>query len=130
YSVSLFINFYTVVSNRVYFELTVSTSEADTPRCFLFLCPVADFRTGKSSLKWPDCPAYWSRDESGAERLTLEDAIRLGFPSFHLYTEVRGYSWDASVYAGIRQFHQAKGFDPNSQDVAQHLRHKLYRASG
>jgi hypothetical protein len=41
--------------------------------------------------------------------------------------EVWGKSWDASVYTGLRQFHQAKGFDPDSQDVARHLGQPLYQ---
>ncbi|KAJ6512482.1 hypothetical protein C8R45DRAFT_856664 [Mycena sanguinolenta] len=107
----------------------MSNSEA-APKGFLFLCPPKHFRTGRSSLKWPDCPAYWSLDASGAERLTPEDATNLGFPSFQLSTEVIGKSWDDSVYAGLRQFHRAKGFDPDSQDLARHLGDKLYRLSG
>ncbi|KAJ7755486.1 hypothetical protein B0H16DRAFT_715739 [Mycena metata] len=38
-------------------------------------------------------------------------------------------SWDASVYAGLRKFHRAKGFDPDSQDVARHLGYPLYQVS-
>ncbi|KAF7377138.1 hypothetical protein MSAN_00132900 [Mycena sanguinolenta] len=38
--------------------------------------------------------------------------------------------WDANVYNGLRQFHQAKGFDPNSQDLVRHLGWPLYRLSG
>ncbi|KAJ7340564.1 hypothetical protein DFH08DRAFT_811782 [Mycena albidolilacea] len=64
-----------------------------------------------------------------AERLSSEDAASLGFPTTQLSTLVVGCSWDASVYAGIRQFHQAKGFDPESQDVAQHLGRPLYELS-
>ncbi|KAJ7111773.1 hypothetical protein C8R44DRAFT_882828 [Mycena epipterygia] len=37
--------------------------------------------------------------------------------------------WDASVYAGLRQFHRAKGFDPESQDVARLLGHPLFQIS-
>ncbi|KAJ7107486.1 hypothetical protein C8R44DRAFT_597450, partial [Mycena epipterygia] len=65
--------------------------------------------------------AYWSLDPSGAQSLTPEEADRLGFPSIKASTEVRTRSWDASVYAGLRKFHEAKGFDPDSQDVARHL---------
>ncbi|KAF7374238.1 hypothetical protein MSAN_00306700 [Mycena sanguinolenta] len=118
-----------VVVYEIHFQLSVSTTEGDIPPGFLFLCPSRHFQTRESSFKWPDCPAYWSLDPSGAERLTSEDAISLGFPSFQLFTEIKGYSWDASVYAGIHQFHQAKGFDPGSQDVARHLGHKLYQVS-
>jgi hypothetical protein len=51
----------------------------------------------------------------------MEDATALGFPTISLSTKIQGYSWDASVYAGLRQFRQAKGFDPDNQDVARHL---------
>ncbi|KAJ6462959.1 hypothetical protein C8R45DRAFT_524997 [Mycena sanguinolenta] len=118
-----------VVSDCINFELTISTGEA-APKGFLFLCPPQHFKTGQSSLKWPECAAYWSLDQSGAGQLTPEDAANLGFPSFVLSTNIRGFSWDASVYAGLRQFHKAKSFDPDSKDVARHLGHKLYELSG
>ncbi|KAJ7448414.1 hypothetical protein FB451DRAFT_1289209 [Mycena latifolia] len=43
---------------------------------------------------------------------------------------VEGYSWDGSVYTGLRQFHQGKGFDADSQDVARQLGYPLYQLSG
>ncbi|KAJ6512465.1 hypothetical protein C8R45DRAFT_778558, partial [Mycena sanguinolenta] len=89
--------------------------------------PMEDFQTGQSSFKWQEHPAYWPLDPSGAEQLTLEDATSLGFASFQLSMELEAFSWDASVYAGIREFHKAKGFDPDSQDVARHLGDKLYQ---
>ncbi|KAJ7455174.1 hypothetical protein FB451DRAFT_984505, partial [Mycena latifolia] len=70
---------------------------------------------------------YWSLDPSGVERMSLEEAEQLGFPSFELEMKYQGWSWDESVYNGIRQFHQAKGFDPDSQDVALELGHPLFR---
>ncbi|KAF7374230.1 hypothetical protein MSAN_00305800 [Mycena sanguinolenta] len=118
-----------VLVEQIYFNLSVSTTEAIPPG-FLFLCPPHHFQTEECSFKWPDCPAYWSLDPSGTERLTSEEATNLGFPSFSLSTRVMGVSWDASVYAGLRQFHKGKGFDPDSQDVAQHLGHELYQLSG
>jgi hypothetical protein len=56
----------------------------------------------------------------------VEDATALAFPSISLSTKIDGWSWDGSVYAGLRQFHQAKGFDPDSQDIARHLEEPLY----
>jgi hypothetical protein len=44
-----------------------------------------------------------------------------------LNTMVATNSWDADVYAALRQFHRAKGFDPDSQDVAQHLGYPLFQ---
>ncbi|KAJ7721789.1 hypothetical protein B0H16DRAFT_1790311, partial [Mycena metata] len=96
---------------------------------YLFLCPTTDFKTGSSSFRWPECPAYWSLDPSGLDRLSTEEATQLGFPSFQLTTRVHRDSRDASVYAGLWQFHRAKGFDPESQDVARHLREPLYKIS-
>ncbi|KAJ7775408.1 hypothetical protein B0H16DRAFT_1249647, partial [Mycena metata] len=82
------------------------------PAGFLFLCPKEDFRTGRTSFRWPNRAAYWSLDSEGLEGLSMEEAEQLGFPPFQLITEVVGKSWDASVYAGLRKFHRAKGFDP------------------
>ncbi|KAJ7679565.1 hypothetical protein DFH06DRAFT_944835, partial [Mycena polygramma] len=64
---------------------------------------------------------YWSLEPSGAHPLSREEAMELGFPTLQLRTEVEGFSWDSSVYAGLAKFHQAKGFDPYSQDVARHV---------
>jgi hypothetical protein len=61
-----------------------------------------------------------------AQRLSTQDAYNLGFPSLGLSTVILGRSWDASVYAALRQFHQAKGFDPDS---ARYLGHPLYELS-
>ncbi|KAJ7238637.1 hypothetical protein C8J57DRAFT_1023262, partial [Mycena rebaudengoi] len=73
---------------------------------------------------------YWSLDTSGARRLGSEEAERLGFPSFTLRMTVRTTSWDDLVYACIREFHQAKGFDPYSQDVARELGYPLFKIRG
>ncbi|KAJ6459474.1 hypothetical protein C8R47DRAFT_1226611 [Mycena vitilis] len=111
----------------VSFDLDISTPSLDPPKGFLFLSLAEHFQVGPSSFKWPDCPAYWSLDPSGIDRLSTEDATRLGFPSIELSIRISLSSWDASIYAGLRQFHQAKGFDPDSQDVARHLGHPLYQ---
>ncbi|KAJ7111861.1 hypothetical protein C8R44DRAFT_882906 [Mycena epipterygia] len=59
----------------------------------------------------------------------MEEATQLGFPSIQWTTEIDAVYWDTSVYAGLRQFHQGKGFDPESQDVAVHLGEPLYQVS-
>ncbi|KAJ7035443.1 hypothetical protein C8F04DRAFT_530346 [Mycena alexandri] len=115
--------------HQVEFEITVGTVSEDAPPSYLFLCPTTNFQTGPLSFSWPDCPAYWSLDPSGLDRLTAEETTQLGFPSLRLTTQVHGYFWDTSVYAGLRQFHQAKGFDPESQDVARHMGYPLYQLS-
>jgi hypothetical protein len=53
----------------------------------------------------------------------------LGFPAIEFKMVVEGLSWDASVYEGIRQLHEAKGFDPHSQEVAIELGWPLLQVS-
>ncbi|KAF7337292.1 hypothetical protein MSAN_02281800 [Mycena sanguinolenta] len=100
------------------------------PEGYLFICPPQDLRTGTelhvNSYQWPACPAYWSLDPSGADRLSPEDARMLGFPPIHIETFVQGKSWERSVYKGLRRFHEGKGFDPESREVARQLGYPLF----
>jgi hypothetical protein len=114
---------------KILFQLTISEPSNALPEGYLFLCPAEDFQVGPNLYRWPDCPAYWSLDPSGTNRLTLEDARNAGFPSFDMMTGIQVISWDESVYAGTRQVHEAKGYDPYSQDVARHLGRPLYQLS-
>ncbi|KAJ7046309.1 hypothetical protein C8F04DRAFT_1063920 [Mycena alexandri] len=113
----------------VEFTMDIQRATEEPSTGYLFVCPASHFRIGPVSFKWPDCPAYWSFDSSGSERLSPDEATRLGFPSLKLATRVGPYSWDTSVYAGLRQFHTGKGFDPDSQDVARHLDYPLFQIS-
>jgi len=117
-----------VVVNTLYFEFVISATTTAL-KGFLFLCPAKDFQTGPASFAWPECPAYWSLDPLGVERLSTKDVTDLGFPSIRLSMRIEGISWDTSIYAGIRQFHEDKGFDPDTQDVARYLGHPLYQLS-
>ncbi|KAF7337011.1 hypothetical protein MVEN_02137700 [Mycena venus] len=121
---------YALVEEIVFEIVIASAITAEPPEGFLFLCPPEDFHIGLASFRWPDCPAYWALDPLGTERLSMEDATGLGFPLILLSTRIEGSSWDAGVYAGLRQFHEANGFDPESLDVAMHLGHELYEFSG
>ncbi|KAJ7509060.1 hypothetical protein B0H11DRAFT_1901825 [Mycena galericulata] len=80
-------------------------------------------------MKRPECPAYWSLDPFGCERLSPNEASELGFPSFEWKRSIYFRSWDERVYAGLSQFHAAKGLDPYSQDIARHLGCSLYKLS-
>ncbi|KAJ7160343.1 hypothetical protein C8R46DRAFT_1107821 [Mycena filopes] len=112
---------------KVEFEISlVRTGMTQCPSGYLFLCPQADFRIGATSCRWPDFPAYWTLDPTGVHRLSTEEATILGFPEFELNTSISGLSWDTSVYAGLRKFHAAKGFNPDSQDIARHIGLPLY----
>ncbi|KAJ7256636.1 hypothetical protein C8J57DRAFT_1074877 [Mycena rebaudengoi] len=111
---------------KALFSIYFSKALEHPPSGYLFVCPEKDLQIGPSSFRLPDFPAYWSLDPSGAERLSPEEAAELGFPSIRLDTFVLVASWSANVYAALRQFHQAKGFDPDSQDIARHLGYPLY----
>ncbi|KAJ7315706.1 hypothetical protein DFH08DRAFT_419117, partial [Mycena albidolilacea] len=113
----------------VSFELEASGTTEEPPAGFLFLCSQKDLKTSPSTYCWPDCPAYWSFDPSGVDRLTLKEAIQLGFPAFQLKTTLYGHSWDTSVYEGLQKFHQGKGFDPDTQDLARDIGYPLYELS-
>ncbi|KAJ6568912.1 hypothetical protein B0H19DRAFT_1065692 [Mycena capillaripes] len=86
-------------------------------------------QTERSSFRWPLCPAYWSLDPLGVEHLTAQEAAFLGFPTIQLTMKVSGPSWDGRVYAGLRQFHRSKGFDPDTLDIARHLGHHIFQLS-
>ncbi|KAF7353263.1 hypothetical protein MSAN_01514200 [Mycena sanguinolenta] len=106
----------------------------DIPEGYLFVCPPEDFRTGTEPhanlYQWPACPVYWSLDPTGADRLRMEDAKNLGFPAIHIETILGGLSWDHSVYEGLRRFHEGKGYDPESREVARRLGYPLYEVLG
>ncbi|KAF7334338.1 hypothetical protein MSAN_02378700 [Mycena sanguinolenta] len=120
-----------VCIDRIGFILRVlHCTDYNTPAGYLFVCPPQDFHTGAKPhanlYQWPACPAYWSLDPSGADHLSTEDARSLGFPAIHIETRMAGTYWDHSVYEGLRQFHEGKGFDPYSQEVARQLGYPLY----
>ncbi|KAJ7478386.1 hypothetical protein FB451DRAFT_183803 [Mycena latifolia] len=111
-------------------QLIILNTGDSIPSGYLFLPPFVDLRSNNpSSFRHPECAAYWSLDPSGVERLGMGEAEQLGFPSFELEMKYWGWSWDESVYSGIRQFHQAKGFDPDSLDVTRELGYRLYQLS-
>ncbi|KAJ7101828.1 hypothetical protein C8R43DRAFT_1047694 [Mycena crocata] len=117
---------YALVST-IEFEIKILATRQTPPNNrYLFICPSNDFQIGPCSFRWPHRAAYWSLDSSGVEPLSPEQADKLGLPPIQLNTTVNGIFWDSSVYAGLRQFHEGKGFDPYSQNVAQRLGYPLY----
>ncbi|KAF8146569.1 hypothetical protein K438DRAFT_1780770 [Mycena galopus ATCC 62051] len=109
------------------FKVTLSATTSIPPKGYLFLCPPTQFSTGLSSSKWPDCPAYWSLDASGAECLSMENAAERGFPSVQLTTDIAARTWDACTYHGLLRwmFHfprvpEAVDGNSGSEEYAQH----------
>ncbi|KAJ7640238.1 hypothetical protein B0H17DRAFT_477043, partial [Mycena rosella] len=115
--------------DEIFYTIRFATGNSIPPG-YLFLCPLTDLQADSPSrFRLPECPAYWSLDPTGDERLSMEEAEQLGFPRFNIEIEVWGSSWDKHVYTGLRQFHQGKGFDPDSQEVALELRYPLFEIS-
>ncbi|KAJ7724621.1 hypothetical protein B0H16DRAFT_1736560 [Mycena metata] len=118
------------VVRSIVFEVKVLSTGAGPRPGYLFLCPILDLLVDiPARFQWPSCPAYWSTDPSGTERLSEEQATKLGLPSIKFKWWVHGRVWDESVYTGLYQFHPGKGFDPCSQEVARHLVYPLYQFS-
>ncbi|KAJ7616492.1 hypothetical protein FB45DRAFT_934339 [Roridomyces roridus] len=115
-----------VTVRGVRFELEIPPLPTHTREGYLFVCPPKDFQTGPHSFRWPDSPWYWSLDPTGMDVLSAWQALRLGFPPITINTTLFTSSWDTAVYGGLSQFHSAKGFDPESQDLALHLGEPLY----
>ncbi|KAJ7057449.1 hypothetical protein C8F01DRAFT_332622 [Mycena amicta] len=69
---------------------------------------------------------FWSLDPLGREQLSWKEARTRGFP--RLIFSKNGYrqQWDTSMYEEVRAIHIAKGFDPDSQDIARHLGYPLF----
>jgi hypothetical protein len=99
------------------------TFMADSPRAtaYLFLfTPQVELADGRITVTIPPDNEryYWAFDPTGDGPLTHEQAEDIGLPTPEFSTDVRGMGWDQSDNEMIRDFHLAKGFDPNSQDAA------------
>ncbi|KAF7374275.1 hypothetical protein MSAN_00310500 [Mycena sanguinolenta] len=120
---------YRIVHGIDYWLSFSATSKVSPKGGYLFLCPLAHLGSPDGSFRPPSVAAYWSVDPSGIQRLTPQKAEMLGFPHVEFKMKVWTRTWDESVYAGIRQFHGGKGFDPDSQDVARLIGLPLYESS-
>jgi hypothetical protein len=92
-------------SNNLYFFLFPPQVEI-LDRRFTVACP-------------PDTERYyWAFDLAGPDRLTHDNVEDIGLPTPEFKFQVSGPTWDKRNDAMIREFHSAKGFDPDSQDAA------------
>ncbi|KAJ6530247.1 hypothetical protein B0H19DRAFT_1082644 [Mycena capillaripes] len=89
---------------------------------YLFLCPLEHLQSGDAMrFQLPIQYAYWSLHPTGDNHLSDKEAEILGLPTLSVTMNIWGRSCDAKVYAGMRQFHEGKGFKSNTRDVAQYL---------
>ncbi|KAK6972232.1 hypothetical protein R3P38DRAFT_3378790 [Favolaschia claudopus] len=97
-----------------------------SPEGYLFLCPSEYLVAGPASVKIPERPWYWSLDPYGVEKLNEEKANELGFPTIQPDITIWAKKWRRFAYNGLIQFHEGKGLDPYSQDVAIELKEPLF----
>ncbi|KAJ7035726.1 hypothetical protein C8F04DRAFT_1097237 [Mycena alexandri] len=117
-----------VLIDGITYLVEISGPLMDLPAGYLFLCPLTHLQSGTPmGFRFPECVAYWSLDPWGLQKLSVESAQSLGFPSPVLSVHLSGNRWDNAVYAGLQQFHRGKGFDPESQEVARYLDIPLYQ---
>ncbi|KAJ6526353.1 hypothetical protein B0H19DRAFT_1084456 [Mycena capillaripes] len=79
------------------------------PPGYLFLCPLTEIQTElPGHVLIPACTAYWSRDPSGAERLSTEEAKNEGFPDIDCCMWAIGGSWDPASTPAFASFTKLK----------------------
>ncbi|KAJ7107502.1 hypothetical protein C8R44DRAFT_858004 [Mycena epipterygia] len=85
----------------------------------LFVCPL-DLRcqAGRYNLALPESDHYyWALDSTGKTRLSQKESDDLGLPRLLFKLTPWATFWQPYHYNAIRDFHQAKGFDPDGLDV-------------
>ncbi|KAJ6579125.1 hypothetical protein DFH09DRAFT_1310485 [Mycena vulgaris] len=111
----------------VSFWLQIGTPE-ESDDSFLFVCPFAYLRVDSDGrFVLPECAAKWSLHPAGASSLTPEEAMTRGLPPLMFNVGIKTISMTRRGYEEVRLFHQAKGFDPDSQDIARTFGHPLLK---
>ncbi|KAJ6578856.1 hypothetical protein DFH09DRAFT_1310824 [Mycena vulgaris] len=128
------------VITRVYFYFSIGfdldkftlrgTFMADTPtdEVYLFLFPGnVDVSDGQLTVDLPpESETYYlSFNPQGIERLSEDTIEQIGLPRLSFEAIVHAIQWPQNHYNLIRECHRAKGFDPDTQDVAIELGYPL-----
>ncbi|KAJ7448968.1 hypothetical protein FB451DRAFT_1567112 [Mycena latifolia] len=97
--------------------------DGTTVESHLFACPLqARKNDTRFSLALPESDQYyWALDSAGTTRLSQEESDRIGLPRFRFGFQPWATLWEPYHYNAVREFHQAKGFDPYSLDVTRLL---------
>ncbi|KAJ7818709.1 hypothetical protein B0H14DRAFT_1369514 [Mycena olivaceomarginata] len=103
-------------------------TDAPSDKVYLFLFPpqVEILDSQLTVINPPDAEKYyWAFDPAGLDQLTHEMAEDIGLPTPKFTIVPYGLLLEEDVTNLIREFHAAKGFDPESQDVAIAMRYPL-----
>ncbi|KAK1223147.1 hypothetical protein PQX77_013983 [Marasmius sp. AFHP31] len=95
------------------------------PPYYLFVLPPPQLPDTTPDVgSWIQAPAeslyYWSVDPDGSSRMPEAQRMEFGLPFFRNYADPP-YSWKAEIYDLVRQWQEAKGFDPTTTDFARSL---------
>ncbi|KAK7001948.1 hypothetical protein R3P38DRAFT_3367905 [Favolaschia claudopus] len=96
-------------------------------KIFLFLPPYNTFLSADlTRYGFPREGSYWSFDPCGNDRLSANEALNLGLPQARIDISVTHYFVDDAFLKDVHAFHARKGFDPDRQEIAEHLGLALY----
>ncbi|KAK1227724.1 hypothetical protein PQX77_009275 [Marasmius sp. AFHP31] len=92
---------------------------------YLFILPPPQLPdTTPDVVSWMQAPAeslyYWSVDPDGNSRMPEAHRMELDLPCFRNCVDPP-HSWKAEIYDLVRQWQEAKGFDPTTTDFARSL---------
>jgi hypothetical protein len=96
-------------------------TDAPSDKVYLFLFPpqVEILDSQLTVINPPDAEKYyWAFDPAGLDQLTREIAEDIGLPTPEFTIVPLGLMLEEEETNLIREFHAAKGFDPESQDIA------------
>ncbi|KAJ8079961.1 hypothetical protein PM082_016786 [Marasmius tenuissimus] len=96
------------------------------PPYYLFILPPPRLPdTTPDVVPWSQAPTeslcYWSLDPNGDTVMPEMQRIALALPSFHQYVLPGVVCWKPEVYDLVRQWQEAKGFDPATTDFARSM---------
>uniref|UniRef100_A0A0W0EWR1 Uncharacterized protein n=1 Tax=Moniliophthora roreri TaxID=221103 RepID=A0A0W0EWR1_MONRR len=101
---------------------------------YLFLRPLPT--TISELVTWMNGqPYFWSFDETGRCEMSEEECERWGLPVLTCTTLwkdefVTLWSWPTSTYTALRNWQEARGFDPTTSDWAQQLGYPEFEIIG
>ncbi|KAJ7089923.1 hypothetical protein C8R44DRAFT_861348 [Mycena epipterygia] len=98
--------------------------DGTTVETHLFIAPLkVRHQAGRCSLALPESGLcyYWALDSGGKTQLSQKECDSLGLPRLQFKLIPWATFWQSYHYNAIRDFHQAKGFDPDGLDVTRLL---------
>ncbi|KAJ7907223.1 hypothetical protein B0H13DRAFT_699074 [Mycena leptocephala] len=101
----------------------VIRSEGTLAQAHIFLCPISVRHEGlRIGLEFPESDYfYWSLDSAGNSRMTLAECDYIGLPRLEFMFLPTAKFWHEYHYNAVREFSEARGFNPHSSEVARLL---------